>query len=150
MREWILLDPKSLNTQVKPANKSGVSVSVYLSPYDIPEAVRGYFDGDDSKCFVIEFKYMGGEEPMEAANNQQDITLMLGKKSGRLYRIILKPKEFPDGAVNLRLGLVEQAIGNLAKRPPRKPRVGNYKLAREVLSAKGAALFAGETCLAPA
>ena len=63
----------------------GVQCSVSLSPYDIPQAVRGYED-KKTGFFVIEFKYPT-DEPISEKIHNQFTRVDIGINSGRIYRL---------------------------------------------------------------
>lgn len=130
--EWINLDPTSFN-EVQQMPLEGLNVEVFLSPYDVPEAVRGIRD-ERSNHFVIEFKYIGGEEPVET-ELQGDLAFKIGKHSKRLYKIEIADAAFGDKksvGLSLLLPKVDTAIDTLAKNPKAMRRVGNYKAAKKI------------------
>lgn len=86
MSDWIPLDPEKL---VKPRQRliRGVSVGVYPSPHDIPEAVRARYD-DERDRFVIDFRFIGERrERLVQASQEENVHLHVGEHSRRLYRI---------------------------------------------------------------
>jgi len=83
---WIKLDPKRLDAKQQEAT-AGMHLEFSLSPYDIPESVRGYSD-ENQKRFVIEFKYMT-EEPLNERKLSEHLSVMEGKNSSRLYRVFI-------------------------------------------------------------
>ena len=84
MSEWVRLDAEKLNTPQLEAIR-GVNITVRMSPYDVPEAVRGYYD-EELERFVIEFRYIG-DEPFRQKQKGEHITLRIGRHSGRLYGV---------------------------------------------------------------
>ena len=145
MVDWIDLDTQELNEERKEMIR-GVEVTVLLSPNDVPEGVRGYYD-QDGKRFVIEFKYMG-EEPTREEQKDENLTLRIGKNSigknsDRLYAILIDINRLGANAVRLNVGpVVNDALTNLINNPRRKNRLGNYRLARDVISRRKDELFA--------
>lgn len=132
MSDWLTVNPAEFN---KPEQKKihGMNVEVFVSPYDMPEAVRGTY-AQESKIFTIEFRYIGGDESLEPVI-QEGITAFVGKHSKRIYKI-----EFPienQRAVGLRL--IPEVLGRLQNHP--SPRLGNYQVAKEILSKRGEKLF---------
>lgn len=84
MSEWVRLNAEKLNMPKRQAVR-GADITVRMSPYDVPEAVRGYYD-EELKRFVIEFRYIG-DEPFRQKQKGEHITLRMGRHSGRLYGI---------------------------------------------------------------
>lgn len=143
MSDWIDLDlsafQKDERTQV-----DGVEIIVGLSPYDVPEKVRGYFDEQLSR-FVIEFQYFGNGEERETDHEDDHVSLLIGKHSKRLYEIHVDVDRLDVRAVELKLLLpeVDEAIGKLASKPPYSNRKRHYELAKDVISENSEKLLAG-------
>lgn len=91
MSEWHLIDTSHF---MKPqtSTEGGVRVEFSLSPYDIPEAVRGYFD-ERSRKSIIEFRYIQ-EEPCDRVSINEQVAVLLGKRSFRLYGIEIDATPF--------------------------------------------------------
>ncbi len=87
-KKWINIDQKELN---KPSNKkeNGVILRMFLSPYDIPEAVAGH--QEDGKIYV-EFRYVAGSEPLKKERVTKNLWFHVGKNSGRVYKIEMNDK----------------------------------------------------------
>ena len=106
----------------------------WVSPYDVPEAVRGYYC-NNKKCFVIEFKYISPEDIVERKQSSR-VTLRIGKNSGRLYAIELDVQSFEAGEVLCRVE-VQQALRNvlthLVQEPVISTRKSNYKFAKDAV-----------------
>jgi hypothetical protein len=83
---WISLDPEEIDSTEQEARK-GVHLEFSLSPYDIPEGVRGYYC-DDAKRFIIEFKYMT-EEPVMERKLSEHVSVREGRNSGRLHDVLI-------------------------------------------------------------
>src|SRR6266853_4092407 len=79
----------------------GVKVDVLVSPYDVPEGVRG-FVSKDHKAFLIEFKYISQEDTIDRPQSES-VKLRVGRNSGRLYAIELDLQKFGADHVQLRL-----------------------------------------------
>lgn len=102
MSEWLELDPTKLNVGTQKEIR-GVQVNVHLSPYDVPDGVRGYFDKKLNR-FVIEFRYMGQEDPNESVDridHQRHVRAIVGRHSRRLYRIEIDTISLQVKAVGL-------------------------------------------------
>ena len=88
---WIPVDGsafirKSQSVEPAFAEREG-ELTVSLSPYDVPEAMRGRPD-EGGRCFIIDFKYLTPSEPIAEAETDTDLVkIYLGKNSGRIYSI---------------------------------------------------------------
>jgi hypothetical protein len=130
-KQWITV------TESLPLEKrslEGVKVDVLVSPYDVPEGVRGALS-EDGKKFVIEFKYISQEDTVE---RQQDnnAKLRVGRSSGRLYALELDTSKFDPGNVRLRVEVAEalkNVLRHLVKQPVSPLRASNYKVAKQVV-----------------
>jgi len=103
-----------------------------MSPYDIPQAVRGEFD-EDRKRFVIEFRYIS---PEETASRQIDehVILHVGENSGRLCGIEADVEAMNVNAVLLRIDRAAEESIN----PRLKP---NYDVAKKIITEKARELW---------
>jgi len=112
----------------------GMKVDVLLSPYDVPEAVRGFIR-KDHKVFLIEFKYISQEDTIERPQSEH-VKLRVGRNSGRLYAIELDLQKFGANHVQLRLEVAEalkNVLTHLVKEPVSPMRATNYKMAKKVV-----------------
>ena len=146
MGKWIQLNSDELNP---PRHESirGVDVVVFLSPYDVPEAVSGDYD-DEIKKFVIAFRYIVEDEPFARQTGDSVVTLRVGKNSGRLYGIEVDVDKIRADSINLFVKIpevVQQAIDKLESNPRHRRRRGNYRVAKKVISERGRELFSGLT-----
>lgn len=84
--EWIKVDATSLPADdVEVAE--GVEIRVGLSPYDIPEAVRGNVD-PNTGTFTIELKYLSERhEPTEMTRLDDSVSFETGVLSQSLHKI---------------------------------------------------------------
>lgn len=133
--KWTALDQEEWN-RPQPENLQGVDIVAFMSPYDVPKAVRSYYD-EDNRNYVIEFKYIGGEETLKSAAKDEHVVLWVGRDSRRLHRIDLKagsrepkwtlqivPEAVPEA---------DKAIDKLASKSQLPPRTDNYELAKKIL-----------------
>ena len=134
MSEWVRLDAEKLNTPQLQAIR-GVNITVRMSPYDVPEAVRGYYDKVQRR-FVIEFRYID-DEPLQKKQKGEHITLRIGRHSGRLYGIEVDIDAMKSQAVDL-----NQAIDSLASLPRKRSRHENYEIAKKAITEKKDEIFA--------
>jgi hypothetical protein len=123
-----------------------VNVQVYLSPYDVPEAVSRHYD-EALKRFVIEFRYPGGGEPLTPEARDEYVTLQVGRNSGRICRIEIDVNALQATLVGLSIlapalsQAVDKAIEGLARAPTHRSREGNYRIAKRVVTERGKELF---------
>jgi hypothetical protein len=104
---WIPLKPEQLDAKQQEASK-GMHFEFSLSPYDIPESVRGYYC-PDRKRFVIELKYIT-EEPLNERKLSNHVTVQEGKNSGRIYNVLIDVDA-------LNVGLISAAIREAREAP---------------------------------
>jgi hypothetical protein len=129
--EWIPI--ANLRPRVE-RNLQGVKVDVLVSPYDVPEALRGYYS-PDKQCFVIEFKYISSEDTVEK-DECPNVQVRVGKNSGRLYAIELAVKSFDASAVQLRIKVAEalrNVLTHLIQEPIAPSRSSNYSMAKDAV-----------------
>ena len=143
MSDWISLDPSAFQRN-ECSQVDGVEIIVGLSPYDVPEKVRGYFN-DEIGRFVIEFQYLGNEEERVADHEDKHVKLLIGNHSNRLYEIHIDVEKLAVREVGLKLLLpeVDEAIGKLASKLPYSNRKRHYELAKDVISENREKLLAG-------
>jgi len=113
----------------------GVKVEVLVSPYDVPQAVRGYFC-DGRKFFTIEFRYISSEKEMIEKSLEEHVTVKIGKNSQRLYAISLDMQSLQANSIKLRLEVAEtlkNVLTHLIQQPVSAIRESNYKLAKEAV-----------------
>jgi hypothetical protein len=141
MTDWLDLD---LDTETSERSQEirGVKVELLVSPYDIPEAIRGYFHKSKER-FVIEFKYIG-YEPTTPKVEDRYTTLLVGKNSGRLYGIELDLNALGVESVEMRMRVakeVHEAIDHLVNQPANPVRSENYRLVKDAISLTEDVLF---------
>ena len=115
----------------------GVKVTVMLSPFDVPESL--FFDEDeDTKALHFKFKYFGSNEPSRVfqPDDNSNIKLVLGKRSHRVYEIILDPLDsVEENGLNIRQlqERVENILGQyVSGHPDRKS--GSFDAVKNVLN----------------
>lgn len=149
MSDWIRIDP-SLSSEAIAPEQEGVQINLIMSPFDVPRFMRGSFDAA-SRRFIIEFKYIG-EEPIKRQESDKNITLRVGKHSGRLYGIEVNVEELGVNAVQLRVHIpkvIDNAIDKqiqrleMSERPQRLNRRANFEVAKRALSEAKDEVFAG-------
>jgi len=111
---------------------------LYVSPYDVPEAVRGDFDGATQR-FNIDFRYLS-EEDTRPEQIEPGLQAMVGIKSERLYRLSIDLSRQHVSAVELRL-VVNKALDRLKAAKTNTRSLGNYTVAGEIISNPALSLF---------
>jgi len=141
MTDWIEVDPSAVSKDERTEIR-GVEIRVGLSPYDIPEGVRGYYDKASGRL-VIEFKYLDGDEPKEDVVDQnEEVSLLVGKHSNCLYEIRVNVDKIKAETVHVKLALpkIDRVLNQLASRGGSRRRY--YEVAKAVLSEKADDLVA--------
>jgi hypothetical protein len=140
MSEWISLDSDELNPE-RQENIRGVEVSVFYAPYDVPIAVRGYYD-NNLKRFVIEFQYTEPEQ-YKVKRDVEHIYVRVGKESQRLYGFEIDVDALNVNEVSLRVAYRElkAALNNLIREPLSPRRKGNYQVISDALTANRDKVF---------
>jgi hypothetical protein len=133
MSEWVRVPAHAVNQPV--SEKFGrVEITLLMSPYDVPRAIRGDYDNARKK-FIITFKYLATEEVEEDQQNKF-ITLLVGRKSARLYGIEVDVDKLHVAEVALRVRVPEVIFGaldRLVQSPPRLQRRDNYQAAKNAI-----------------
>jgi hypothetical protein len=141
MSEWLEINPTEFSKPVQ-VQIRGAKVDVFLSPYDMPEAFRCSYD-KDTKIFLIEFRYIGGDEPIEI-DTLESATISIGKRSKRVYKIELekieltKEKQF---ALRLILPKIDAVLENLEHDRGLTQHSGNYQVAKRILEKRAEKLI---------
>lgn len=132
--KWIEVDPANFNSN-KRKDVDGVKVTIGLSPHDLPEAVGGCYD-DQIDRFVIELKYLGSEEEVVPISHE-NVTLQVGKKSGRIRQIHINVKALQADAIDIQLESaipdgIKKAIFRYASKS-KTSQSGHFRAARDVI-----------------
>ena len=136
MSRWIQVDQKTVNPP-RLERHQGVNLQVMVSPYDVPEAIRGEYD-QGIKKFVVELKYLSAEEPpYEKLTKGGGIVLYVGERTKRIYRIEIDVDALDATQVSLIIGRLEDAIDEL----PAVTRSGNYGAAKRAIESTRDDLF---------
>ena len=141
MSDWV---PLTIQTLAFSRHRKirGVDIDLVISPYDIPEAVRGEYD-KNLRRFVIEFRYMS-DEPWEYDKYDSGIALRIGRHSGRLYGIEVDVHALDAQRINLRMTVekaVANAINRLVHQSEKIQRRENYEIAKEAIQEKQNEIF---------
>lgn len=97
MKDWLRIgDMKELPMG---AHEPDIVLGVVLSPYDVPDAVRGFITEDEH--FRIEFRYIDGEEQGKDVEAGPHVIATEGKYSGRLLAMEIDVKAIGAKSVGL-------------------------------------------------
>src|SRR5687767_6301690 len=102
MTDWVRIDPQALSvasTTREPGR--GVELTITLSPYDIPDGVRGVYDEQRGR-YVIEFSYIE-DEPWDYGEQDKYVRLRIGKASRRLKGVELDVDKITADSVSVRM-----------------------------------------------
>jgi hypothetical protein len=142
MSEWIRLDSAALN---KPRREDleGVTVTVQLSPHDVPCGVRGSVIAD--RKFLVEFRYID-DEAWRLEPHSEGIAVRVGKHSGRLYGVEINRSVFEKSGGSVSIGilapdLAEKTIDSEAETPARMRVAENFRVARDAIASVASKLF---------
>jgi hypothetical protein len=129
---WLRLDPFKLNLP-RPEAVKGLDAKVYLSPYDIPQAVRAFFD-PKRKCKGVEFRYMDPDEPVSFVTVGKVGCLSVGKNSRRIFSVALPESDPRNQTYVAFAAALEDAINQFIQDEALNPtRQENYEIARRVI-----------------
>jgi hypothetical protein len=143
MADWVEVDWEKLN-QPRSEKINGIEVTVYFSPYDMPEEVKGEYRDTDQR-FAIQFRYLGGEEPIDHRDADKYVRLGIGRETKRLHEILVDVTGLRADRVFLKMqpsvlgdevaDEVKKVITEFAEAsPPGAAPMGNYAAASEVLT----------------
>ena len=86
-----------------------VEVEVFISPFEIPRAVRGFYD-EQRKRFVVDFKYIT-QEPTEYKDfGPSEVTTKVGSKTGRILGFEIDVDALGASSVSFRMRDVAQEV----------------------------------------
>jgi hypothetical protein len=137
MSDWLKIDPRQVHVPPEVENVHGVEIQVFVSPYDIPKAIRGEYDKRERR-FIIDFDYLD-QEPLKELP-EKHVTRVVGELSGRLRRLKIDVDALNAKTVALQV-LQERVLGALdtwAGQEPQVARQHAYAAAKEAIkSTKG-------------
>lgn len=139
--DWIQVD-ESKYSEARPDEARSVRIEMSVSPYNVPQQVRGQFDSA-KRMFVIDFQYID-DEPTRHLRVDDHVVASVGRKSGRVYSLAVDVDALKADSVRLCLNqdqLQRDATGALEalKRGRRmllervRTNAQNYDLAERVL-----------------
>jgi hypothetical protein len=105
-------------------------ISTVLSPYDFPHHATTVYDAKE-KSYAIHFNYLTPDEEKNEVTISKEISLMIGRNSGKLYDVILLGQE-PNRLKQFKLELVT-GVRNLEKKS-REHSPQNYVAALNLLA----------------
>ena len=84
-----------------------VEVEVFISPFEIPRAVRGFYD-EHRKRFVVDFKYITQEPTDYKDFGPSEVTTKVGRKTGRILGFEIDVGALGASSVSLRMRVAEE------------------------------------------
>lgn len=131
--QWIRLDRNKLS---KPENipLNGVLIGVQLSPWDVPDGVKGYHDKEEDR-FRIDFRYSDSESEKRVGSRNDEINLLVGRYSGKIISILVETEKTGVDAVMLAVERLSKGSFNKRREPLNARR--NRELVTGVLRSKG-------------
>jgi hypothetical protein len=127
---WLELDPSAYEMPEERSVK-GVTFHVFVSPYDLPEAIRGVYDGV-RKLFLIQFRYLN-DEPADRHHVAPHVVVSLGRTSHRLHGIEVDVDSLRAEQVCLK---ISEAIDHIPVDGKTKAPKPNYAVTKKVLNDK--------------
>lgn len=113
MPEWLRL--KNLSASLPPPSVPGMILDVVVSPYDVPEAVRGIKTADGR--FRVEFRYIDGPEPASSPQTLDNhVVAFEGRYSKRLLALEVDVDAIGVQAVGLSISTHDQVAERLRQR----------------------------------
>lgn len=140
MNRWHPFDPEKF-FMTKFEGEKGVSIKVSLSPFDVPDAVRGNYD-ERLKRFIIEFRYIQ-DEPWARMDAGEHVAFRIGRTSHRLYGIELDADGLNVEEVSLVLNKAQGAMERVAERQPRAVRTENMKALKDIVGGQSRNILSG-------
>ena len=137
-RGWLRVNPHDYD-QPHEIGMADVEVNVFISPFEIPRGVRGFYD-QARKRFVIEFKYITHEPREVSEGGPPEVQTVLGRKTGRILGFEIDVDRLQATSVSLRLGAIDQALEAVRKRSSLQ-RQENSRIASKVLHDRSEELF---------
>ena len=129
---WIKLDSISREGGEE-ATMRGVNVKLFVSPNDIPKAIRGFYD-KHAACFVIEFTYMMWDEGVTSKEIDEHVSIEAGKHTGRIKKIEIDVDGAGANQVSLELMTrMDKAFKAMDDVPLFKSAQRNRKLVRDAV-----------------
>jgi hypothetical protein len=139
MDGWIELDPEWLDRRRElNTTTDGVEVLVFVSPYDVPDAVRAHRD-TPADYFVIEFRYIQ-EEPWSRHPCNRMVALRTGSHSGRLLGLEIDLRRARNNSVVTGQDALRVAVAAIDSQLLSHRH--NFSLATQILKLKASDLIA--------
>ncbi len=141
---WVYLDSDTIDRDVNKEHRKligGVDVLVRLSPYDVPIAMRSTIDRDHNRA-KLEFRYIGSDESLDVIPVSDDMDVLLGKTSRRLYAISVDRNLLSHASSSQQIeSSFENAFRKLQSLSLKHLRPENYTAAKKAMAAKTLEVF---------
>lgn len=129
---WIDIAPDELN-RPHVSKIKGVRIDVMLSPFDVPKMARSRLIEGASKA-EIEFVYLAGPEPTKDIHKTKGVVFSVGKKSNRLFKIVIDVDMFGEpGFDDVDIQVAVNSLDSLSQSKSSRIRAGNYEAIKDVL-----------------
>jgi hypothetical protein len=139
MDGWIELDPEWLDRRRElNTTNDGVEILVFVSPYDVPDAVRAHRD-KAADIFVVEFRYIQ-DEPWSRHPCNRMIALRTGSHSGRLLGVEIDLRKARNNGVVTGQEAMRVAVAGVDSQLLSHRH--NFTLATQILKLKASDLIA--------
>ena len=135
---WMRVNPHDYD-EPHEIGMTEVEVNVFISPFEIPRGVRGYYDKARER-FVIEFKYITREPRELTEGGPPEVRTFVGRKTGRILGFEIDVDRLQATTVSLRLGAIDQALEAVRARSSLQ-RQENSWIASKVLHDRSEELF---------
>ena len=126
-KQWITIDPSLFREPVQQKIGSATVISS-TSPYAVPSALTTY-DDKTSGQYVLEVKYIGPEDPVEAVTHDE-VRVMRGKNSGRLVKVFVNHTSPGPITVDSFVASIQDSIAKVASQFGPKD---NYRIVSAVV-----------------
>lgn len=86
--DWVIINPLNILRHHKSSGMDVGKLNLYPSLYDIPTALRAAIHSNLEQLEVA-FQYMNDEESRKSTICGDKISIVVGKSSGRIYKLII-------------------------------------------------------------
>lgn len=153
-KEWVRIENNLVN-EPREENIHGINITMMMPSFDVPTMARSYED-EVKGALVIDFGYsdfdiLDEDENRETVDTEENfIKLVVGKKSKRLFSIIIKKSIFDSHPAcqtdeECALNLTVSTIGDYTSRH-KVSRPQNFLAAKNILKSYGRQLISERAC----
>lgn len=135
MGEWVRVSADEFAAS-ETRNIRGVAVEVFVSPFDLPDRVRGEYD-PQNRQFVVEFGYIDAPERDTRRRKEDHITVVQGRNTGRIQKILLDVDAMNAEKVQIQIRAAAKVIEKLGREQPLRATNPHLASTQRVLSELG-------------